>query len=220
MDKLIAFSAVASVALIGLLHLFWKLKVFSDKRNFANSFLAKLQEYLESLGKDTDAYSWLLNRSNKMQSQMGNQGIYAHYKPPYENYMINNYAIIINMIPELRRALQDSLFSSIASDYSNSLQEAIIRHIGTIEDITNEIKVELKNPFIWLREGVRKIIATPTNLLAWFGLITDSFADKIITSVLFKIFSGSVATIGFVSAIVTITLGWKEFLIMVKSVLP
>lgn len=102
------------------------------------------------------------------------------------------------------------------------LEEAIIRHIGSADDIIKEeLTRELKNPFIWLREGVRAIIAIPVSLLAWFGVITDSVADRIKTSILFKIFAGSIATIGFISAIVTIALGSIIFsLEKIKSILP
>jgi hypothetical protein len=221
MENLIVSAAVGCVALIGLLRLVMGLRNVSEKRDFATSFLMKLQEYVKSDGRETDTYGWILNHSNKMQNQMGYQGVYAHYRPPFQNYFVSNYPVIINMVPELRRALEDRLLSNrLANQYFNALQEAIIRHIGSADDIIKEITRELKNPFIWLREGVRAIIAIPVSLLVWFGLITDSVADKIKTSILFKIFAGSVATIGFISAIVTIALGWNDFLEKIKSILP
>lgn len=221
MEKLIVAAVIGCTALLGLLLLLRRLNHVSEKRDFAISFLKKLQEYVESMGRNMEIYAWLISHSNKMQNQMGHQGIYGHYRPPFQSYLVTNYPIIINMIPELRGAFEDNFLSDrLANQYFNALQDSIIRHIGSAEEIIKELKIESKNPFIWLREGVRIIIAIPITLLAWFGVITDSVADRIKTSILFKIFAGSIATIGFISAIVTIALGWNDFLEKIKSILP
>jgi len=154
-----------------------------------------------------------------MQNDMGSQGILSNYRPPYQNFMFKNYPIILNMIPELRAAFDDILLSKLAGQYSSALQESIVRHIGSIEDFLDRQRGELKNPIIWTREGVRSLAGIPANFLGWIGLISSSTAWRINSSLIFKIFSGALSLIGFVSAIITIALGWDQFLTLIDSII-
>lgn len=220
MDKLIVVGLVICIALYGLLRIYWDTQTISDRHNFALEFLGQLRTYLDSRGRDMKTYSWLISRSNKMQNQMGSQGIMGSYKPPYQNYMIKNYPIILNMLPELRKSIEDDILSrSLADQYANALQEALVRYIGTVEDILEEERREMQNPVIWLREGIRGIISIPMLILSWLGVISETTAFNISSSFFFRILAGLVATVGFVSAIVTIALGWKQFREMITKLI-
>lgn len=91
MEKLIVAAVIGCTALLGLLPLLRRLNHVSEKRHFAISFLKKLQEYVESMGRNMEIYAWLISHSNKMQNQMGHQGIYGHYRPPFQSYFVSNY---------------------------------------------------------------------------------------------------------------------------------
>ena len=220
MDKIIVIVIIIALCLIGFYQIFKRIKSFNEKYTFAIEYLDALKSYLESNGQDIQSYSWLINRSNKMQNQMGSQGLLGFYRPPYQNYGIPNYPIILNMLPDLRTALSDSFLSrSLASQYANALQEAIVRHIGSIEDAINNQKKYFRNPIVWLRQGIRMLLSLPANLLNWLGIITITAVNKYNSSIFFKILYSIITIVGLVSAIITIVMGWNQFLSIIISVI-
>lgn len=219
MERLIIIIVLLAICGYGFVKIGLKLKKQNEKLDFADEFLGKLKSYVDSVGRNLDDYGWMIHRSNKMQNHLGSLGIIHSYKPPYKNIMYSNYPIILNMLPDLRSSIENDILRSVAYQYANSLQETLVRHIGRIEDNLEFYKKEIKNPFKWLREGVREIVAVPAYLLSWLGIISESFVRKLISSVFFKAVSGLIALVGFVSAIVTIVIGWEEFVKKLASLL-
>jgi hypothetical protein len=181
--------------------------------DFASEFMERLRSYLESSGKDTEAYGWLIHRSNKMQIQLGPEGVLAAYKPPFANFQYQNYPVVLNLLPELRRALEDNILSGqhYSHQYGMLLQETLIRHGGSLHDRAETLARSLKNPLAWLREGVRAMVALPLSVLAWVGLLSEATVGRITGSKIFRVLSGFAAIIGFVSAVMGIALGWEAF---------
>lgn len=210
MEILIVIGLVIGLALYGAVLVYRDSQNIAAKRKFAVEFMSQLAKYFGSHGGDMESYSWLINRSSKMQNQLGSQGIMG-FKPPFQNYIIPNYPVILNAVPEMRKAFEDGLTHRLAGQYAGLLQETLVRHIGTVEDMSEEQQRWMKNPVIWLREGIRGIISFPILLLSWLGLISERTVSNIASSNLFKILSGFVTVVGFISAIITITLGWKQF---------
>jgi hypothetical protein len=221
MSNISIFIIICVVGLYGLLKLIIELRKYGIRNEFGVEFLENLKKYWESNGADLEAYGWLIHRSNKMQGEMGGLGVVHNYKPPYQNYMITNYSIILNMIPELRKCLEDDLLSrNLAHQYMSALQESLVRYLGSIEDKQEVITKEIKNPIKWFRDGVRDILALPAYLLGWLGVISETAAKRLVSSLLFSAISGIVALVGFVSAIVTIVIGWDQFLDVVNRIWP
>jgi len=220
MDKLIVIGLVICIALYGMLTVHGNSKKICARHKFAIDFLGRLKKYLDSRGHDMETYSWLIHRSNKMQNQMGSQGRMASFKPPFQNYMIKNYPLVLNVLPELRKALNDDLLPDrLAGEYANLLQEALVRYVGTLEDTLEKQQREMKNPVIWLREGIRGILSFPMLLLSWLGVISTTTALSISSSPWFRLLSGFMAFVGFVGAIVGIALGWKQFIEMITKII-
>jgi len=211
MERLIIIVALLSICGYGFVKIGLKLKKQNERLAFAEEFLGKLKSYVDSVGRNLDDYGWMIHRSNKMQNHLGGLGVIHSYKPPYQNIMYSNYPIMLNMLPELRSSIEDDILRSVAYQYANSLQETLVRHIGCIEDSLEFYEKEIKNPFKWLREGVREIVSVPVYLLSWLGIISESFVHKLISNVFFKMVSGVIALAGFASAIITIVIGWEEF---------
>lgn len=199
--------------ILGFIRILKRNFFFYDSINLANDFLTKLREYFHSRGKNLDAYSWLIYNSNKMQNEMGSFGIYAKYKPPYQNNYLNNYPIILNLIPELRRILEDEYLkdTSISIQYAQAIEEALIRYLGKLGELLKENEKALKNPVIWLREGFQLIISFPILLALWLGLISRKVYNKIIENFIFKGITAIFVVLGFLGTLITIVLGWNEF---------
>jgi len=181
-----------------------------------------LKTYIQSRGNDYESYGWLVHRSNKMQMQLGASGIYASYRPPYANFQYSNYPIILNMLPDLRNAFDDSILSgsSIVHQYSMALQDTLIRHLGSLHDLDELNDKALRNPVIWLREGVRVITALPLTLLGWLGALSETTVTRLTSGRFFKGVSAFAALVGFVSAVMGVALGWEQFTQIVLDLWP
>jgi len=223
MDKIIAIVSGITLLIIGLVRIFRDIKFIQRKMEFAHEFHKKLGEYLKSQGKDSQTYSWLIHRSPKFQGEMGFYGTAASYSPPFSNYTVNNYQIILNMIPEIRKEFDsDSLIGDrrFLREYAALLNESILRYIGGMSDELEVAQKKVRNPIIWLTEGVSWVLLLPFSILNWIGLMSETIINGIANNPLFKIVAGIVTLLGFLSTVMTIVIGWNSFLESLKTFLP
>lgn len=59
---------------------------------------------------------------------------------------------------------------------------------------------------------IRPDVGLPVDILQWAGLYSTGRSRKIKASVIYKAISNMIVFIGLISSIVTIVLGWDEFL--------
>jgi len=198
-------------------------KTIVDEINFTDNYREHLTTFLESNGQDMESYSWLIDRSVKMQRMMGGLGKIS-YTPPYSQYRISNQDIVIGFVPQIKKEFENEL-NTIAPNfqtltfYSDSLQEALIRFVGVEYDQLEEIKKDLKNPLIWFVLGFRQLLSLPIYIFVLFGLMSDHKASDIRDSIIFKIISLIFFLIGVIASIFTIVLGWTEFWNLINSYL-
>ncbi len=213
--------SIIVIALIGWLQLIYKFRRANRKEKYAVEYLNKFKKYVESQGKDNDAYGWMIYESVKMQRQLGILGIMSNYKPPGANYMYRNYQVLLNMLPDLRRTLNSDLLviSSLVSDYVQILQEMLVRHLGVLDEEKKDIRSEILNPLKAFRSGIQFILLLPAYIVNWFGIATDSFLSRLSRNTLFKFLSGVVTIVGFVSAVVGLVVGWEDFITIIRSIL-
>jgi len=208
-------------AIIGLMVIYRRLKAYKQQKSFANDYLDKLNAFLKSNGTDKITYEWLIHRSSKMQNEMGIFGILAKFRPPYGTYFIDNYEIISNLLPEIRKEID---YSRALGDnraliqYSNHLNESIIRFIGSIDDEIDSEKKHLSNPIVWLREGIKQLILLPFILLSWIGFYSNDVTSSIKRSFIIRIFASIITLIGILSGIITILIGWEQFVDQLNSI--
>lgn len=203
---------IVVLAVIGFVRLVRTALRIGERSEFAVDFFEQFQKYAASRGQDTQAYGWLVHRSTKMQQHMGDAGVYAYYKPPFANYQFTNYEVVLNGIPALRQAYEAGYMSDVGGQIATALQESIVRYMGQLEDLRESHLRDMKNPFVWLREGVRLVIASPVYLMSWMGVLGESTTSAFIQSRLFKMISGLVTLVALVASVMTIVLGWDQFL--------
>jgi len=184
---------------------------YKKRDDFAYEYFNNLKKYIESGGNDNISFTWLTSKSSKIQNQMGTFGIVG-YKPPGANYIHNNYQLIVNGLSELRQNYSERyIMDRLANEMAATLQEALIRYIGHLEDKVEASKSNLFNPIIAFREGVRLILAIPFKLLGWFGIVSMSIIYSFTTSTIFKIFSGIAAIVALLGTVMSLVLGWSDF---------
>jgi hypothetical protein len=221
MSRFQIISILVVIALMGWLQLIFKIRRTNEKEKYALKYFDSFKKYVESKGKDNEAYTWMTYESVKMQNQLGILGIMSNYKPPGANYIFKNYPVLVNMLPDLHSSFNSDYLivaSPWISNYIQVLQEMLVRHLGVLNKEKKDIQSEINNPFKAFRAGIQLLLLLPFSIVSWFGLATKDFLWRLSRNPLVKIISGVFAIIMFISAIVSLVVGWKYFVIIVKSI--
>lgn len=208
--------ALAAFCVVGLASLLRSANQFSLELKFTAEYREKLHAFVEK--DDSSAYSWLTLNANRMQKQMGSQGLMT-FRPPFANHMIHNYPVVLNVLPEIRKCLTDQLLSqSLLNQYASLLDEALMRYQGSLIEHHREAVGLVKNPVVWLASGIRSVLAAPLWFLASAGVLPRWLTLRIVGSGVYRVLSGLIATVGFVSAIVGLVTGWEQFAVILHRV--
>jgi hypothetical protein len=127
------------------------------------------------------------------------------YKPEFANYFIHNYDLILNTIPKFGQGDHNEFDIK-------SVDESLVRYLGYCEELIEENKKQISNPFIWFRDGMHEILSLPIYLFYWFGIIGEKAKFKIKGTYLFRLLSGIISVLYFISSIMTIFLGFDDFI--------
>lgn len=189
---------------------------FSDEyRNkfieFANKYFKSYDSWSRSGKFDGEQYVWLTMNVSKIQDYVGSFGVMT-YRPAFQNYMINQYQIIVNTIPKFREG-------QVESSEVGAVDDCLLRFIGYLEEIRLDALKNLKNPIVWFREGFRDILSIPIFILSWFGIISNRTVNYIKDSLIYRVFSGLIAMVTLISGVVTIIVGYDQTLKFVSKIL-
>jgi hypothetical protein len=209
------FCTIGLICLIcgtGLHQAFKERRRYQERRAFADQFRSKFFSYVNSGGRDTSAYTWLIAASTKMQAEMGGFGIYDHFCGP--GFQATNFAIIMNGVPGIRdwfgkNQRDRGIWQDQINGYIQLVDDAIVRYLGSLEYVLTHLPSRW-NPVIWFREGIKAWIASPLTLLSWFGVIGAATVSQLVGSKPFQAFGGIAAVISFMSGIFGIVLGWED----------
>ena len=190
-----------------------KIEFAGEYRNkfieFANKYFKTYDRWSRSGDFDGELYVWLTMNVSKIQNYVGSFGEMT-YKPAFQNYMINNYQIIINTIPKFREGQVENFDVGAVDD-------CLLRYIGHLEEYSKDTHKNLRNPIVWFREGFKEIMSIPIFILSWFGIISNRTVSSIKNSMIYKVISGFIALVTLVSGIVTIIVGYDQTREFVKK---
>lgn len=197
---------------IGLVRLLKYRKTICARIEFTATYFSDLQKLLRTKNKEEFAslYFSLTHDVNKMQRELEHDGIVSQYSPPFLNIIYKNYPILINTLPTIPQYFENRKNDQINTSEIRLLMDSIIRHLGTLDEYENSAASDLKNPLMWLREGIQSTIFLPISLLNWAGLISSQTVDNWRDSIIVKVATGIVALSAFLASIVQIILGWDE----------
>ncbi|MDO3653540.1 hypothetical protein [Bacillus subtilis] len=129
--------------------------------------------------------------------------------PKAQRLLINsgyiNYISLINTVQLLRNP------PPFGGEDFEMLYNTLVMQVSRINELGENTRKETLNPIILLREGVQFFVTLPISLLYWTGLIRYSTQYKLSNNFFIKLINFLIILIGFVSAIVTIVLGWEQF---------
>lgn len=207
MDRLAIILTLAFLAGIGYLKISSKIAQEKMKSELASEFQWKLFEFVDSRGRNNEAYTWLLQNSYRMQEILGAFGIMSSLRVPFSNYVYKNYPVILNFIPQVRESFQQL---SPTNDHGIMIAECLERFMGYEAHLIDTLQKEKHNPVIWIRDGVQWILGFPILLLKSLGLLNPR-GYKVANS-LVQVFSGLVTLIGLISSVMGIVLGFSDFM--------
>jgi hypothetical protein len=185
----------------------------------AATFLQHVQSYMQGQGSDT--YSWLLRHSHQMQEDMAGFGVMGHFKPPFANYMIPNWPVVLNALPAMRQWADEGFGSGPHEQffqYGTLLQEALLRYVGAPEGQTKEIDGEIRNPFKWFRHGMQLVLLLPFTILRWLGLEAVPELRVLAGKAVVKVPLALATVAAFIASVVTIIEGWDKTISFAKTV--
>lgn len=226
MDKLIPIGILLGITIIGFVSKFLELGNIRSRYEFTaeyrNKFIAFLNELFEKRNFNQQLYYELTGKVKEMQYELGVDGVYAYVKDNLKGYSTNNYQALVNFLPETHNILNDVDNLIMRMRYNQEAQncdDMFIRHLGTLELAEKNQRQSLFNPFADFAEGVKLIITFPILLLKWFSFISEERSRKIKKNFAIKIIDFVVTTVGFISGVMAIIMGWSEFWEMIKNFL-
>jgi hypothetical protein len=209
--------AVAFVLLIGLAVSAARLAEVYKKRERLIEFRDKFIVWANSRYSDESSYTTLILQSTGIQITLGKFGRMV-YRPPYEKIMYHDWEVILNAIPMIRR-YSDGISERMADDHSQLVDETLIRGIGAYDERTKDLARAIRNPLRWASTGMTYILTLPVLLLAEFGILSKKTYDWILASLVVRSIAFLAWSLGLLSAVMSIMMGWGDFLKMVKPLL-
>ena len=210
---------VVGLVITGFIANVINIRTCSNNYNFLVEYRDKFSKFISDLlnknkysNKD---YEWLMYNSDKVQIILGDAGIIS-YKDISGYYP--NYQIVINFMNEVMSLFSKGLIGT-ESEKITWCHNAFLRKMGIYDEY---IKKEIKrtfNPLYDLTSGIKVILGIPLDILYSIGLISSKNLTKIKDNVLFKILGGIISLLTFLSTIMSIVLGWNDFVNLIKGIL-
>ncbi|NLP51273.1 hypothetical protein [Bacillus sp. RO1] len=201
---------VIALLLIGFVKELLSALKFRKDLDFLHDYNEKYVRYLNSYlrkrinsEEENKLYGELISKSPKAQRLLGGDGLIS-YKPAGASYMYNNYQILLNTVQSLRNP-------SLMSEEFSWVNNLLIMKMATYNDIMDEIRSDIKNPFVLLREGVQFFVTLPIMLLYWTGITNYTTSYKWSNNIVVKLLSFGILLLGLISSIITVVLGWEQF---------
>jgi len=138
---------------------------------FVQEYLNRFMEFTNRFGSSGahgiifNEYDWLLRRSTKVQRTIGAFGIHM-YRDRLTGFTSNSYELIVNILPKFPDASVEPQLIIVA-------HQSLTRYLGDIEDKTQGLAQDLRNPLIHLKVGINTMFQFPLWLLKWFGLLSE-----------------------------------------------
>ena len=180
---------------------------FASKKKYSlvHEFLSKFRTFTNEYKQkkfNTELYGWLNYHSGEVQREIGVYGL-ADYRPPFENFIIHNHAIIVNVLSEMR-SRWDTHPSMISF-----VDDNLMRYLGDANSVLKGERAMTCNPLMWLRYGMQSIIVFPFTILYWFGALNKESVEKIRENPLIKLTSIATAVVGLMSTVIS-AIGEKD----------
>lgn len=225
MSRLIPICIVIVIIFIGHISKRIDLHKINKRSDFTSIFRNKLIDLLNGVmsgnSLDQELYYKLTMDVNSIQRELGADGI-AHIQDNLRGYSVSNCLFLINFLPKIRDIQNERGNYIMMSRFDKSAKicdDMLMRHLGDLKELDNSVRKNLYNPFSCFSDGMKFIVSLPILILNWFGLLSDEHARKAKKSWIVKVLNFIIVLLGVVSAIITIALGWNDFLQLIQRII-
>jgi len=183
--------------------------------DYGNDFVDLGNHFVRTGNIDTKLYTKLITSVDKMQEELGQEGILAEMIDPLRNLKVKNYQLLINFLPEMRSGLYQEGGDIMRTRFNQNMclcDDMFHRHDGSLRRQIDTDKERQYNPFYCFAEGIRLIVSFPVSVLEWTGIISGVSSGKIVRSKVFRVIECISILVGLISSIVTIILGYEGIL--------
>lgn len=217
MERVISIAILLFLAIIGHVLKRIELNRLIKRLNFTieyrNKFIELMNGFIELGRINNDLYIELTEKGVEMQTELGDDGIYAFMVDPLKGISARNHQALINFLPEVRTLSYDRDNSIMMSRFMNSAQtcdDMFLRHKGQLKKNAQDEEKRLFNPLSCIADGIRWILWLPVNILYWCGFISARMNYKLRVNWLLKFLAFMVTIIGLIGSVITIIIGWSQ----------
>ncbi len=171
---------------------------------------------------DEALYTYCIRNSDDIQRELGTDGIIAAFRDPLRGFQVSNYQLIVNVLPELRSMAREIPYNPLMGErYANLVGyccDSFAKHDSNLEKAIESKRRLLWNPISCFGAGIRKIVVLPIDVLFWCGVISLKNTQVATGSKVFNVISKLITLIGLIGSIITIALGWDQFVQLIKHI--
>jgi len=207
------------IPVIGFVSEFLRMRRKAKYLNLVGEFLEKFINWVDGKGKDYQLYNWLIAKSDLVQTIIGRFGL-IHFRAPFNSYSVENYPVILNALPEIRKQFDERFrVGNALSFYIDAVDGCLRRYLGSRGELIKDDIKNFINPVKLFCGGVAWILELPIYFLTECNVISSSRSSRIINGKLFGIFSGLATLVTIIAGIMTIVMGWDNFISAVSSLM-
>jgi len=202
------------VAFIGLITQFIGYRKRLKCRNFIVEYSNTFNKFL--INKDSESYDYLLRNMNKAQVYLGYNGQISGCKPSSPIYQRS--FPVLSLLTDIREE-QISGYYLDSSLCIQMIQTSLSRTIGDYDNNFELIIKQAKNIFIDFFKGFNWIISIPFIALSYMFTGRNIFQGNVSRPIkmVWRVISLIIQLISVASGIMSIVLGYQDFLILIKS---
>lgn len=214
---------LALILAIGLWRVVSRYMSARDQEKMATGFRERFHAFADSDGQDTAAYERLSFLSERMSAAMGRHAL-VDVKPAFTTLTAKTFATVLHFIPEFRMHFADvrqggfGLGNDGANWIYHSIDDALIRYLGALDQEVSSAKKKLYNPISWFREGIERILALPIYILGWFGLVESDTPANAERNGLFQAVAGLATLVVAVTIVATLVFGQQKTADVYRSI--
>lgn len=206
---------LAVVMIVGIFRISSRFLTARKQARSARAFRERFHTFSHSNGEDTEAYERLSFLAERMANTMGRYAL-VDAKPPFSGHSTKSFETVLQFIPELRMHFNNlrqggyGLGNDGAGWIYHSVDDALIRFLGSRDETAKLAARKLANPVAWFREGVERILALPLYVLSWFGMMEPAAATATEQNGGFRAIAGLTAIVAVIFIASTLIFGEQK----------
>ena len=182
-------------------------------RAFLVDYRNRFIEYVNRT--DLTAYQFLNQHLSKAQKYMGSIGILEKLRLPFENV----YHVDVPVLALLSHIATNKENNLPYNDYARMIDDTLTRAVGDHEDAIERLEKKIRNPFHCFYIGFNAIFSLPFIAVSYMFTGENHIESNNVLRVVMKVTATIIQALGLLSAVITIVIGWEDFLTIFLSLL-